>query len=242
MKNKGLIIGGVAVLAIVAFLLVRKRKAMASEDATMGEGKSDTETGGTGSTTTGGTGSTNTGGTGSTTTGGTGSTTTGGTGSTTPTPSVNVIPMQLTLKPINNAVDLQGTKLAADVVLIGAGPARLAKVTQAIARLNSVGRSVLNYISDTDSLQRATPEFAKGLDAKVGVGASKDNFAERLVLYLRNNSANWNSSIPQPFPPATSTSSFDGVYFTTPQGEHAYTQQGFEIDKEDYGFNGDNLL
>jgi hypothetical protein len=234
MKNKGLIIGGVAIVALGAFFWMRKKNAMASEDATMGEGKSDTEMGGAGTTTTGGTGSTNT--------GGTGSTTTGGTGSTTPTPAVNVIPMQLTLKPINNAVDLQGTKLAADVVLIGAGPARLAKVTQAIARLNSVGRSVLNYISDTDSLQRATPEFAKGLDAKVGVGASKDNFAERLVLYLRNNSANWNSSIPQPFPPATSTTSFDGVYFSQPQGENAYSKQGFEIDKEDYQFNGENIM
>jgi hypothetical protein len=38
-------------------------------------------------------------------------------------------------------------------------------------------------------------------------------------------------------------SGFDGGYsFAQEVGGHAYTQQGFEIDKEDYGFNGDNLL
>lgn len=235
MKNQGLIIGGVSVLAIGAFLLIRRRNAMASEDATMGEGKSDTETGGTGSTTTGGTSSTTTGGTGSTTT----------SGSVIPTPAVHVVPMQLTLKPINNAVDLNGTKLSADIQLVGAGNARLAKVTRAIASLNSVGRSVLNYISDTDSLQRATPEFKKGLDAKVGVGASNDNYAERLATFLRDNSRNWNTANIQPFPSATTTTSFggfDGVYFAHSKGENAYTKTGFEIDKEDYGFNGDNLL
>ena len=74
------------------------------------------------------------------------------------------------------------------------------------------------------------------------MGASKDNFAERLVLFLRNSSVNWNSSIPQPFPPATTTTSFNGYPFAQEVGGNAYTKQGFEIDKEDYGFNGDNLL
>jgi hypothetical protein len=239
MKNKGLIIGGVAVLAIGAFLLVRKRKAMASEDATMGEGKSDTETRGTGSTTTGGTGSTTTGGTGSTTTGGTGSTTTGS--SVTPTPAVNVVPMPLTLKPINNAVDLVGTKLGTDIGLTNASTATLGNVTKAIVRLNSVGREVLNYISDTNSLQRATPEFKKGLDSKVGEGASKGNFATRLAIYLSMNKGFLALPFPAPFEDKTA-SSFDGVYFTTPQNEHAYTRTGFEIDKEIFQFNGDYIM
>jgi hypothetical protein len=92
--------------------------------------------------------------------------------------------------------------------------------------LNSVGRSVLNYISDTDSLQRATPEFKKGLDAKVGAGASNDNYAERLVTYLRDNARNWNVQAIQPFPPASvpSTSSFNG--------------SKMDCENEDFAFNG----
>jgi hypothetical protein len=190
---------------------------MASEDATMGEGKSDTETGGTGSTTTGGTGSTTTGGKGSTTTGGMGSTTTSG--SVTPTPAVNVVPMPLTLKPINNAVDLVGTKLGTDIGLTNASTATLGNVTNAIVRLNSVGREVLNYISDTNSLQRATPEFAKGLDAKVGQGASALNFAERLVTFLKRN-----RTIVSPFPSAPAPSSFNG--------------SKMDYENEDFAFNG----
>jgi hypothetical protein len=210
MKNKGLIIGGVAIVALGAFLWMRKKNQMAEESGETSESKSDTSTGGIAV------------GAGTTTTGGVGTTTTGG--SPTPTPAVNVVPMNLTLKPINNAVDLQGTKVSADIQLVGAGNARLAKVTRAIASLNSVGRSVLNYISDTDSLQRATPEFKKGLDAKVGAGASNDNYAERLVTFLRDNSRNWNVQAIQPFPPATSPSSFNG--------------SKMDCENEDFAFNG----
>jgi hypothetical protein len=210
-KNKGLIIGGVAILALGGFLWMRRRNQMAEENGSVtSDSKSDTSTGGVGI------------GAGITTTGGAGTTTTGG--SVTPTPAVNVVPMPLTLKPINNAVDLQGTKLSADIQLVGAGEARLGKVTRALASLNSVGRSVLNYISDTDSLQRATPEFKKGLDVKVGAGASNDNYAERLVTFLRDNARNWNVQAIQPFPSALSTSSFNG------------SQMDYE--NEDFAFNG----
>lgn len=206
MKNKGLIIGGVAIVALGAFLWMRKRKQMAEESGlTSSDSKSDSPSAdlpvkgsGTPVTTTG--------------------------SGATPTPAVNVVAMPLTLKPINNAVDLNGTKLSADIQLVGAGNARLAKVTRAIASLNSVGRSVLNYISDTDSLQRATPEFKKGLDAKVGVGASNDNYAERLVTFLRDNSRNWNTATIQPFPTATTTTSFNGY--------------GMDCENEDFAFNG----
>jgi hypothetical protein len=215
MKNKGLIIGGIAIVALGGFLWMRRRNQMAEENGVNeSDSKSDTSTGGMGI----GSGTTNTGGIGI----GAGITTTGG--SVTPTPAVNVVPMPLTLKPINNAVDLQGTKLSADIQLVGAGEARLGKVTRAIASLNSVGRSVLNYISDTDSLQRATPEFKKGLDVKVGAGASNDNYAERLVTFLRDNARNWNVQAIQPFPSALSTSSFNG------------SQMDYE--NEDFAFNG----
>jgi len=143
-------------------------------------------------------------------------------GSVAPIPA-NVVPMDLPFKAINNAVDLNGTKLSADIQLVGAGNARLAKVTRAIAALNSVGRSVLNYISETDSLQRATPEFKKGLDAKVGTGASNDNYAERLVTYLRDNSRNWNTANIQPFPTSASAS-FNG--------------SRMDCENEDFAFNG----
>jgi hypothetical protein len=207
MKNKGLIIGGVAIVALGAFFWMRKRNQMAEEQSMESDAKSDTSTSGMpvkGS--------------------GIPVTTTGS--AVTPPPAVNVVAMDLTLKPINNAVDLNGTKLSADIQLVGAGQARLAKVTRAIASLNSVGRSVLNYISDTDSLQRATPEFKKGLDAKVGAGASNDNYAERLVTFLRDNARNWNVQAIQPFPPASvpSTSSFNG--------------DGLDYENEDFAFNG----
>jgi len=230
MKNKGLIIGGVAVVALGAFLWMRKKNQMASEDTSMGDGKQD-ENNTLGGSPIKGSGLP-----------GVGTTSTPPT--TTPTPiAANVVAMPLTLKPINNAVDLVGTKLSADIQLVGAGTARLAKVTRAIASLNSVGRSVLNYISDTDSLQRATPEFKKGLDAKVGSGASNDNYAERLVTFLRDNARNWNVAAIQPFPSAPSTTSFNGKYsFSQPQGENAYTKTGFEIDKEDFQFNGDYVM
>ena len=207
MKNKGLIIGGVAIVALGAFLWMRKKNQMAEESgATESDSKSDTSTGGVGI------------GAGTTTKGETGTTTTGS--SVTPTPAVNVVPMPLTLKPINNAVDLQGTKLGTDIGLTNASSATLGNVTNAIARLGSVGREVLNYISDTNSLQRATPEFAKGLDAKVGQGASALNFAERLVTFLSRNKTGV-----APFPSAP-------VAFTSFNGD------GMDCENEDFAFNG----
>jgi len=206
MKNKSLIIGGVAIVALGAFFWMRKKNQMAEESgSTASDSKSDTSTGGIGI------------GSGVTTTGGIGTTTTGG--AVTPTPAVNVVSMQLTLKPINNAVDLQGTKLGSDIGLTNASPATLGNVTNAIVRLNSVGREVLNYISDTNSLQRATPEFAKGLDAKVGQGASALNFAERLVTFLSRN-----KSGVAPFPSAPASASFNG--------------DGMDCENENFAFNG----
>ena len=205
MKNKGLIIGGVAIVALGAFLFMRKKNQMAEEQSMESDVKSDTSTSGSGA---------NTGGVGI----GAGITTTGG--SVTPTPAVNVVPMNLTLKPINNAVDLQGTKLGSDIGLTNASSAVLGNVTNAIVRLGSVGREVLNYISDTNSLQRATPEFAKGLDAKVGQGASALNFAERLVTYLSRNKSGIAA-----FPSAP-------VAFTS------FNADGMNCENEIFAFNG----
>jgi len=206
MKNKGLIIGGVAIVALGAFFWMRKKNQMAEESgATASDSKSDTSTSGSGATT-GGVGI------------GAGTSTTGS--GATPTPAVNVVPMTLTLKPINNAVDLQGTKLGSDIGLTNASSAVLGNVTNAIVRLGSVGREVLNYISDTNSLQRATPEFAKGLDAKVGQGASALNFAERLVTYLSRNKSGVAA-----FPSAP-------VAFTSFNGD------GMDCENEDFAFNG----
>jgi LPXTG-motif cell wall-anchored protein len=206
MKNKGLIIGGVAILAIGGFLYMRRRNQMMAEesDSTASDSKSDSSSS-------------------IMPVKGSGTPVVPVGSAVTPIPA-NVVPMDLPFKAINNAVDLNGTKLSADIQLVGAGNARLAKVTRAIAALNSVGRSVLNYISETDSLQRATPEFKKGLDAKVGTGASNDNYAERLVTYLRDNARNWNTANLQPFPTATSSSSFNG--------------SRMDCENEDFAFNG----
>jgi hypothetical protein len=205
MKNKGLIIGGIAIVAIGGFLWMRRRNQMMAEEngATATDSKSDSSTA-------------------NMPVKGSGTPVVPVGGSVTPIPA-NVVPMDLPFKAINNAVDLNGTKLSADIQLVGAGNARLAKVTRAIAALNSVGRSVLNYISETDSLQRATPEFKKGLDAKVGTGASNDNYAERLVTYLRDNSRNWNTANIQPFPTSASAS-FNG--------------SRMDCENEDFAFNG----
>jgi hypothetical protein len=205
MKNKGLIIGGIAIVAIGGFLWMRRRNQMMAEEngATATDSKSDSSTA-------------------NMPVKGSGTPVVPVGSSVTPIPA-NVVPMDLPFKAINNAVDLNGTKLSADIQLVGAGNARLAKVTRAIAALNSVGRSVLNYISETDSLQRATPEFKKGLDAKVGTGASNDNYAERLVTYLRDNSRNWNTANIQPFPTSASAS-FNG--------------SRMDCENEDFAFNG----
>ena len=205
MKNKGLMIGGIAIVAIGGFLWMRRRNQMMAEEngATATDSKSDSSTA-------------------NMPVKGSGTPVVPVGSSVTPIPA-NVVPMDLPFKAINNAVDLNGTKLSADIQLVGAGNARLAKVTRAIAALNSVGRSVLNYISETDSLQRATPEFKKGLDAKVGTGASNDNYAERLVTYLRDNSRNWNTANIQPFPTSASAS-FNG--------------SRMDCENEDFAFNG----
>lgn len=201
MKNKGLIIGGIAIVALGGFLWMRKRNQMAEEQSMESDAKSDISTSGM-------------------PVKGNGTPVVGSAVTTTTTTAVNVIPMPLTLKPINNAVDLQGTKLGTDVGLTNASAVTLGNVTNAIARLGSVGREVLNYISDTNSLQRATPEFAKGLDAKVGQGASALNFAERLVTYLSRNK----SSVAA-FPSAP-------VAFTSFNGD------GMDCENEDFAFNG----
>jgi hypothetical protein len=202
MKNKGLIIGGIAVIAIGGFLWMRKRNQMMAEEngATATDSKSDSSTSGM-------------------PVKGSGTPVTPIGSSATSSPVVNVVPMALTLKPINNAVDLQGTKLGTDIGLTNASATTLGNVTNAIARLGSVGREVLNYISDTNSLQRATPEFAKGLDAKVGQGASSLNFAERLVTFLSRN-----KSGVAPFPSAPASTSFNG--------------DGMDCENEDFAFNG----
>jgi hypothetical protein len=203
MKNKGLIIGGIAIVALGGFLWMRKRNQMAEEsEVTSSDSKSDSPSanlpvkgGGTPVTTKG--------------------------GSVTPTPAVNVVPMPLTLKPINNAVDLQGTKLGTDIGLTNATSAVLGNVTRAIVRLGSVGREVLNYISDTNSLQRATPEFKKGLDAKIGEGASKGNFATRLAIYLSLNKGGIMLPFPAPFEDTTN-----------------FSADALDYENEDFAFNG----
>lgn len=200
MKNKGLIFGSIAIVALGAFFFIRRRNQMADEQSMDVDSKSDSPSS-------------------DLPVKGSGTPITPIASSVTPTPVVNVVPMTLTLKPINNATDLVGTKLGSDIGLTNASSATLANVTNAIVRLGSVGREVLNYISDTNSLQRATPEFAKGLDAKVGQGASALNFAERLVTYLSRNKTGVAA-----FPSAPASTSFNG--------------SRMNCENEDFAFNG----
>ena len=258
MKNKGLIIGGVAIVALGAFWWMRKKNAMASEG--VDDAKSDTSTGG------GTTGKDDS------------KLTSSPRGQRTDGASVkgsgaSVAPMTLTSKPINGVQDLDGTPLGLDISsAIINNDARL-KVQGVIVNMNSGERQVLNYIAVVDYATRTSQAFKDALSSVLGANASSlaDSVYSKLATASRftpiaTNQGTLgqrrdcrqearNSGIkPWKFRQTADyvnrcvreggfDSGFDGGYsFAQEVGGNAYTKQGFEIDKEDYGFNGDNLL
>jgi len=268
MKNQGLIIGGVVVLAVGAFLLIRKRNAMASEDATMDEDKSVDTNSKTGGTTT------------------TGETTT--TGKTEADKGTRNSPIQRTdgasvkgsgkdvkgllSKNIMDVNNLEGTPLGIEISLPLLNSAQRFKLKLVIRSLSSGERTILNYIAVVDSATRNSEAFKTALASTLGSQApamidvvyNKILSASTITADSASTSTE-SSSTPPSIAECTRQAlasgikarefrqivdyvnrcrrtSFDGSYFATPQGENAYTRTGFEIDKEDYGFNGDNLL
>jgi hypothetical protein len=267
MKNKGLlIVGGIAIVALGAFLWMRKKKEMDSEGATTDESKSDDSTSETGGTTT----------------------TTTGKGDAKPTANSPIprtdgasvkgsgsaiTPMTLKAKAINGVQDLDGTPLGLDIssALVN-NDARL-KIQGAIVNMNAGERLVLTYIAIVDAPTRASQEFKNALSSLLGANASSlaDSVYNKLATASRFTPIATNQGavgqlrdcrreahdrgirdvefrqmynyIKRCKEEGGFDSGFDGAYsFAQEVGGHAYSKQGFEIDKEDYEFNGDHIL
>lgn len=258
MKNKGLIIGGAAIVALGVFWWIRKKNAIASNETT-GDGKSDTSNGedaGLGKADAKPTPNSPISRTDGASVKGSGSVTT---------------PMSLTSKPINGVQDLDGTKLGLDISsAIINNDARL-KVQSTIVNMNSGERQVLNYIAVVDYPTRTSQAFKDALSSILGANApsladsvyNKLLSASRFAPIATNQGTlgqrrdcrkeaysrfKWYEQgkiidfVNQCKREGGFDSGFDGSYFSQPQGEHAYSQQGFEIDKEDYQFNGENIM
>ena len=259
MKNKGLIIGGVAIVALGAFWWMRKKNAMASEG--IDDAKSDTSTEG------GTTGKDDSKLTSKPPRQRTDGASVKGSGAT-----ASPTPMTLTSKPINGVQDLDGTPLGLDISSsIVNNDARL-KIQSAIVNMNGGERQVLNYIAVVDYPTRTSQAFKDALSSVLGANASsladsvysKLSFASKFVPIATNQGTLgqrrdcrkeaysrfrfWEQGkiidfVNQCKREGGFDSGFDGGYsFAQEVGGNAYTKQGFEIDKEDYGFNGDNLL
>jgi hypothetical protein len=259
MKNKGLIIGGVAIVAVGAFFWMRKKNAMASES--IDDAKSDTSTEG------GTTGKDDSKLTSSPRRQRIDGASVKGSGAT-----ASSTALVLTSKPINGVQDLDGTPLGLDISsAIINNNARL-KVQDVIVNMNSGERQVLNYIAVVDYPTRTSQAFKDALSSLLGANASSlaDSIynklltASRFVPIATNNQGtfgrrdcrkeaysryHWTQQgkivdfVNQCKREGGFDSGFDGSYgFTTSQSENAYTRTGFEIDKEDFQFNGDYIM
>jgi hypothetical protein len=264
MKNKGLIIGGgLAIVALGAFLWMRKKNQMA-EDGGIDDAKSDTSASNAGTTagTTAGTGKL-------------GSSPT----STSPTQRTDGASVKgsgkdtkgLLSKNIVSVDSLQGTPLGLEISLPLLNAAQKFKLKLVIQTLPSGEKAILNYIAVVDATTRNSEAFKTALASTLGSQAPAmiDVVYNKILSAstITADSTSTGSSSSQPPSVAECTrqalasgikpwearqivdyvnrcrrTSFDGSYFAQPTGEHAYSRQGFEIDAEDYGFNGDNIL
>jgi hypothetical protein len=157
MKNKGLIIGGVAIVALGAFFWMRKKNQMAEEEKITSGSDSDSTSGKTEA----GKGTSNY------PTQRTDGASVKGSGAT-----ASSTPMVLTSKPINGVQDLDGTKLGLDISSsIVNNDARL-KIQSAIVNMNGGERQVLNYIAVVDYPTRTSQSFKDALSSALGANAS----------------------------------------------------------------------
>jgi hypothetical protein len=241
MKNKGLIIGGgLAIVALGAFLFMRRRNAMASEDAKMEDGL-DTETGKTEA--------------------GKGNATapiqrTDGAsvkGSGTTASSTALV---LTSKPINAVQDLDGTKLGLDISsAIINNNARL-KVQDAIVNMNAGERQVLNYIAVVDYPTRTSQAFKDALSSVLGANASSlaDSVYNKLATASRFTAINTNQGVvgrrrdcrqearDSGIKPWKFRQTADYVNRCVREGGfdsgYSFNASDFDTDSEDFAFNG----
>ena len=246
MKNKALIIGGVAIVALGAFFWMRKRSEMASEDAKMEDGQSETETGAT----------------------------TTGKGDTKPTPNSpiprtdgasvkgsgsTITQATLTSKPINGIQDLDGTPLGLDISSSLVNRDARLKIQDAIVNMTSGERQVLNYIAVVDYTTRTSPSFKNALASKLGSNASslvdsvysKVSTASKFVPIATNQGTlgqrrdcrkeaysrfKWyeQGKIIDFVNQCKREGGFDSGF----DGSYSFNVSGFDTDNEDFAFNG----
>lgn len=242
MKNKGLIIGGVAIVALGAFLFMRRRNAMASEDAKMEDGL-DTETGKT-----------------EAVKGASNYPTQRTDGASVKGSGASVAPMALTSKPINGVQDLIGTKLGLEISLsLINNDARL-KVQDAIVNMTMGERQLLNYIAVVDSATRQSQSFIDALVALFGANAStlaekiynKILTASRFVPIATNQGAIGQLRDCRKEAQARGIRDIEfqqmynyikrckeeGGFDSGFDGSYSFNASGFDTDNEDFAFNG----
>ena len=250
MKNKGLIIGGgLAIVALGAFLFMRKRNAMASEDAKMEDGL-DTETGVTT----------------------TGKKETGKRNATAPIrrtdgalvkgsgASASSTPMVLTSKPINGVQDLDGTPLGKDISLSLINNNARLKVQDAIVNMIAGERQVLNYIAVVDSATRQSQSFVDAINALLGANASTlaENMYNKILTASRFVPIATNQGSVGQLRDCRQEARARGIrdvelrqmynyikrckeeggFDSGFDGSYSFNASGFDTDNEDFAFNG----
>ena len=245
MKNKGLIIGGgLAIVALGAFLWMRKKNEMVSEESNA-EGKSDD---------------------GATQMGKADAKPTPNSplprtdGASVKGSGASVAPMTLTSKPINGVQDLDGTKLGLDISSsIVNNDARL-KIQSAIVNMNGGERQVLNYIAVVDYPTRTSQSFKDALVSVLGANASSlaDSVYNKLATASRFTAINTNqgalgrrrdcrqeardSGIK--WYQARQTTDYvnrcvrEGGFDSGFDGSYSFNAKDFDTDSEDFAFNG----
>ena len=228
MKNKGLIIGGgVAIVALGAFLWMRKKNQMAEEDASVADGKSNTSTALNNATTNAlanartrtrmrtETGAGKLGGRPLTQTTPSNSTT---------SDSSSKETKGLLSKAIYNEDRLQGTPLGLEISFPLLNPSQKIKLKWAIMGMPNGEKAVLNYIAVVDATTRNSEAFKTALASTLGSQAPAliDVVYNKILTASTFEGTVHNENIP-----------FGGF-----SGSYSFNASGFENDCEDFAFNG----
>jgi len=224
MKNKGLIIGGgVAIVALGAFLWMRKKNQMAEEDASVADGKSNTSTALNNATTNALANARTRTRTEAGKLGGRPSTQTTPSNSTT-SDSSDKETKGLLSKNIYNINRLQGTPLGLEISFPLLNPSQKIKLKWAIMSMPNGEKAVLNYIAVVDATTRNSEAFKTALASTLGSQApALIDVVYNKILTASTFGATADSSTPV------------GGGFS---GSYSFNASGFENDCEDFAFNG----
>lgn len=261
MKNKGLIIGGgLAIVALGAFLWMRKKNQMAEEDASVTDGKSNTSTA-LNNATTNALANANTGtNTGAGKLGGRPSTQTTPTNSTS-SDSSDKQTKGLLSKNIYNAERLQGTPLGLEISFPLLNSSQKFKLKTTILTMSNGEKAVLNYIAVVDATTRNSEAFKTALASTLGSQApALIDVVYNKILTASTFGATANSSVPadtsssQPsYQECVRQAIASGIkpyqlnriadYVRSCRGNgfdgsYSFNMDGFESDCEDFAFNG----